>query len=102
MLLLVGLADRPGRDRAADEAGQQEHREKIRQSLDELHWDLEATDPYALQADRDGVEQAEHQASAEGREWPPLAEDHRREGDEALACRHVPGEAGILGDRDVT
>src|SRR5882724_10433470 len=97
MLLLIRDPDRLGGDRAADEAREQYHSQNIGQHLDELHRHFaKIADTQALQADRDRIEQAEHQARAEHRQRSPLAKDQGGERDEALAGGHVAAEGGVL------
>jgi hypothetical protein len=65
-----------------------------------LHF-ADTGDMHALQADRDRVEQTEHQTRAQRAIGPPLAEDQRRQSDVALTRVHVAAEPGILGDRPI-
>ena len=73
-LLDVGGAERLGRHRLADEAGEQEHRQYVGQRLYGLHRDREVAYADPLQPDGDSVEEAEQQA---GRHGVPGAGSHR-------------------------
>src|SRR5207302_4415234 len=72
---------RPG---AADETRQHQDRDDVRQRLDELIGDAARHDPQA-----EGFEEAEEHGGAEGAGRPPVAEDDRRERDEAQTLRHA-------------
>src|SRR3546814_19483588 len=83
----------------ADEAGQQHHRQDIGQRLDELHRDRPDDRPHhALQADRHGIEEAEHQAGQHRRPRTPLAAEEPGPRDVALPAGHLSHTRGTLGD----
>ena len=86
----------------ADEAGQQNDGQDIRQRLHGCTGHLaDAGKLHALQPDRDRSQEPEKQAGAKRRQRPPIGENERRQSDEPLAGGHVLDEACRLGNRQV-
>src|SRR5215208_627856 len=101
-LLHVGDAGGARGNRAPEEAGEENHRHDIGQSLHGLNRNLaQSGERHALEPDRGGVEEPEQEAGAERRKRAPAREDQGRERDEALAGGHVGDEAGRQRDRQV-
>src|SRR5215213_12031913 len=101
-LLHVGDAGGARGNRASEEAGEENHRHDIGQSLNGLNRNLaQFGESHALKPDRGGIEEPEQEAGAERRKRAPAGKDQSRKRDEALAGGHVGDEAGREGDREI-
>src|SRR5712691_2836077 len=97
LLLDVGTASRRGWDRPADDAGDCDQGQDVRQRLKE-----EGRVPPRLgEAERERRRGPEEQCGGECPERAPVAEDDRREGDEAATGGHVLAERAEIADREI-
>src|SRR5581483_2822837 len=87
LLLRVRLPVRLRRDRAADDARDGDERQDVRERLEERR----RRRGVDRQAEGERRREAEQERRSPGAERPPVAEDHRRERDEAASLRHVLG-----------
>src|SRR3954470_6360367 len=88
LLLLVRASIGGWRDGAADHAGDRDQGQDVRQRLEERRVRVRPRIG-VRQPERQRRREAEQERSAERAERPPVAEDERREGDEAPARGHV-------------
>ena len=97
LLLDVGLAVGFRRNRAADDARDRDQGQHVGKRLEERGGRARVDGQPVGERGRE----AEEERRAPGAERPPVAEDHRRERDEAAALRHVLGEAAAeVADRE--
>ena len=66
MGLFIGLADRLGRDGAADKPRQQRHGQDVRQRLDQLDGNRHPGEAHALQPDRRRIQEAVREVYVDG------------------------------------
>src|SRR5439155_14106505 len=106
LLLLVRTSNRRGRDRAADDAGDCDQRQYVRQReqenpREEVLPEVPRGEGVVRQPLRERAREAEQQRGAERAERAPLAEDQGGERDEATALGHVLVERVDESDREV-
>ena len=89
-----------GRDRAADDTGDRDEREHVRQRVEEERRGA-ALREVRWKAVAERAREPEQKARSERPERPPVAEDERGEGDEAAAAGDVLVEEVHVSDREV-
>src|SRR4051794_11675623 len=97
LLLRVRAANSSGWDRTADDAGDGDQGQDVRQRLEEHLGGIRIR----CEAERQRGRRAEEDRRRVGAERPPVAEDDCGERDEAAAGRHVLLERADVADRQI-
>src|SRR5262249_2908992 len=97
LLLHIRYSQGLRRRRTADPPSQHDHRQNVRDHLNELVGDVYS----ALHTNRDRLGEAEEEAGGESADRIPFAEDQCGQRDESAPGGHVAGEERILADRQI-